>query len=65
MLDPVRRNGRMTDINYDLDDRWYENELQPVEEETYRVQVIERKIEPRTRRPMFPKNGPIPTRATL
>ena len=51
MLDKVRRNGRMVDINSNVEGRWYENELQPVEDETYRVTVVRKERDPLTGRP--------------
>lgn len=52
-LEKVRnKRGQLVDVNETLDGRWYENELQPVEDETYRVIILERKREPGTNRPM-------------
>ena len=50
-LDPVRRNGRLVDINENLTGRWYENELQPIKDETYRVSIVQRRRDRQTGRP--------------
>ena len=46
----VERNGKLVDLNHNLEDRWYENELQPILDETYRVNIVKRDREKRTGR---------------